>query len=94
MIHDLEHLSLGFNHENFIHEIFEPKFKANISECARAMKMKPNSLRDILYYHRSAGIRTLSSVYRYCVRQNIDPTRYIFIFTSDDDEEERKGESI
>lgn len=90
--HDLEHLSLGFNREHFIPEILERYYNANISKCARDMGLKPNSLRDILCNNRNAGTTTLSCLYRYCVRHNLNPTRYIFVFTNN--EGERKEESV
>ena len=89
--HDLDHLSLGFNREHFIHDILEPRYNANISRCARDLGLKPNSLRDILCNNRNAGTTTLSCLYRYCVRNNLNPTRYIFVFTT---EGERKEESV
>lgn len=90
--HDLDHLSLGFNREHFIPEILERYYNANISKCARDMGLKPNSLRDILCNNRNAGTTTLSCLYRYCVRHNLNPTRYIFVFTNN--EGERKEESV
>jgi hypothetical protein len=78
--YDLDHLYIGFNRENFIRDIFEPKYNANVAQCAMEIGIKPNYLRDILYSGRNAGAKTLSSIYRYCVRAELDPTRYIFVF--------------
>ena len=78
--YNLEHLYIGFNRENFIRDILEPLYNANITKCAMEVGIKPNYLRDILYSGRNAGVKPLSSVYRYCVRMKMDPTRYIFIF--------------
>ena len=45
---DSEKVAIGFNRLNFIHQILEPDFNANIKKCADAISMRPNNLRDII----------------------------------------------
>ena len=84
----LDHLFIGFNRKNFIHDIFEAKYNVNIKACANDLGIKPNYLRDILYSNRNAGTKTLTMLYRYCIRNELDPTKYIFYFKEDISEEE------
>lgn len=75
-----DHIAIGFNRANFVHEIFEPKYNADVNACAEDLGIRPNYLRDIIFSSRNAGTKTLSSIYRYCLRHKMDPTRYIFVW--------------
>lgn len=78
-VDDLERVFIGLNRENFIHEIFEKEFNSSIKDCANALIMAPNYLRDIIATPtRGAGNKTLSHIYRYCIRTHKKPERYIF----------------
>lgn len=73
-------ISIGFNRENFIKDILEPVFNANFTDCAKAMQMKPNYLRDIVMNPtRGAGTKFLTCIYRYCMKNNLDPKKYILV---------------
>ncbi len=76
-----ETMSIGLNRENFIHNIFEPMFQANYRKCAEAIGgIRPNYLRDIIMNpNRDAGTKTLTYIYRFCVRNGMDPYPYIFV---------------
>lgn len=77
---DIEHVYIGFNRMNFIREIFEPEFNCNVRNCAEAMGLKPNYLRDIIMSPtRDAGTKTLSCIYRYCIKTGKEPERFIFV---------------
>lgn len=76
----LQHTYLGFNRENFVADILEPIFHRSIRSCAEAIGIRPNYLRDLLSNpEREAGTKTLSAIYRYCIRENRDPYPYLFI---------------
>lgn len=77
---DFEKLAIGFNRINFIHKIFEPDFNANVRKCAEALGIRPNYLRDIIMNpNRDAGTKTLTLIYRYCMRTGRDPKPFIFV---------------
>ena len=77
---DSEKVAIGFNRLNFIHQILEPDFNANIKKCADAIGMRPNYLRDIIMNpDRDAGTKTLTLIYRYCRRTGKDPEPFIFV---------------
>lgn len=77
---DLEHISIGFNRENFIRDIFEKEFNANYRQCAAALGMAPNYLRDIISTPtRGAGNKTLTHILRYCKRTGKNPEKYILV---------------
>ncbi len=77
---DFEKVAIGFNRINFIHKILEPEFNANFKQCADALGMRPNYLRDIIMNpNRDAGTKTLTQIYRYCMRTGKDPKPFIFV---------------
>ena len=77
---DYEHIAIGFNRINFVHEIFEPRFNANVRKCAEAMGIRPNYLRDIIMKPtRDAGTKTLTAIFRYCRREGLVHRRYIMV---------------
>jgi len=75
-----DRISIGLNRENFIRDILEKKFNASFRLCAEAMGLKPNYLRDIVMNpDRGAGTKMLSCIYRYCMKNGLDPELYIFV---------------
>jgi len=77
---DYNKVAIGFNRFNFIHQIFEPDFNANIRKCAEALGIRPNYLRDIIMNpDRDAGTKTLTLIYRYCCKTGRDPSPFIFV---------------
>lgn len=72
-------LMLGLNREPFLRDIFETDFKSNIKECASALRITPNYLRDILTVPtKSLGVKALSYIMQYCLRSGRPPEKYIF----------------
>lgn len=77
---ELDRFYIGLNRVNFIDEILNPIFGGNFRQCAEAMELRPNYLRDIIMSPtRDAGTKTLSAIYRYCVRKGLNPERFIFV---------------
>ncbi len=77
---DLEKLNFGLNREMFLRDIFETDFKNNVRECALALRITPNYLREILTVPtRGCGVNTLSRIFQYCVRTGRSPEKYIFV---------------
>ncbi len=77
---NLDRLTLGLNREPFLRDIFETDFKNNIKECACALRITPNYLREILTVEtRGVGTRALSNILQYCLRSGREPQKYIFV---------------
>ena len=77
---ELDRVHIGLNRENFVHGILEPEFNGSFRLCGEALGLRPNYLRDIVMSPaRDAGTKTLSCIYRYCVRTGKAPEPYIFV---------------
>jgi hypothetical protein len=69
---------VGLNRKVFIKNIFEKEFNSNVRQCALALEMAPNYLRDLLYTPTcGAGTATLTNICRYCMKTGKDPVQYI-----------------
>lgn len=80
MSDDIERVSIGLNRDNFIHDILEAEFNGSFRNCAEALNLRENYLRDILRSpDRDAGTKTLSCIYRYCIKTGKAPEPYIFV---------------
>lgn len=77
---DIEHVSIGLNRDNFIHDILEAEFNGSFRDCAEALGIRTNYLRDIVMStNREAGTKTLTCIYRYCIKTGKAPEPYIFV---------------
>lgn len=77
---DLDRVFIAFNKFAFVHDILMKDYNNNIDEAAKAIKIPTNYLRDLLYTDkRQAGTKTLTAIYRFCIRTGRPPENYIFI---------------
>lgn len=81
----LDKAFIGFNRENFVSEILNPRFGGNITDCAAAVDINAVYFRDVIKNSkREMGLLSLTKIWRYCVKNNLKAERYIFIAKEDE----------
>ncbi len=77
---DLDRVFLAFNKFAFIHDILMKDFNGDINAAAEAIHLPAHYLRDLLYNdNKQAGLKTLTMIYRFCVRTDRPPEKFIFL---------------
>jgi hypothetical protein len=69
---------IEFDRRLFVEEILNVEFDGNISRCAKAVGMEPSYLHELIFNtSRKAGKVNLTRIFRYCMKTDKDPLRYI-----------------